>query len=61
MASAWRAMCQALHGKLKARGVFLGTVTVTGVIAPGLPCDPAALAEDFWRLHTEREAWEIVH
>lgn len=59
--AALRAMCLALHESLKAQNVYVGTVTVTGVIAPGEKCDPALLAEDFWKLYTERDACEIVH
>lgn len=56
-----RAMCLALHEELKKQNVFVGTVTVTGTIAPGEACDPALLAEDFWKLYTERKEREIVH
>ena len=59
--AALRAMCLALHEELKKQNVFVGTVTVTGVIAPGEDCDPALLAEDFWKLYTERKECEIVH
>lgn len=59
--AALRAMCIALHAELKKQNVFVGTVTVTGVIAPGEACDPALLAEDFWKLYTERKECEIVH
>lgn len=59
--AALRAMCLALHEELKKQDVFLGTVTVTGTIAPGQPCDPALLAEDFWKLYTDRTDCEIVH
>lgn len=59
--AALRAMCQALHNKLKEQNVYVGTVTVTDVIAPGQRCDPALLAEDFWTLYTERDQWEMVH
>ena len=59
--AALRAMCIALHNKLKKQGVFVGTVTVTDVIAPGKKCDPALLAEDFWKLYSERKECEIVH
>lgn len=59
--AALRAMCLALHEELKKQNVFVGTVTVTGVIAPGEACDPALLAEDFWKLYIERKECEIVH
>ncbi|MDE7360911.1 MAG: SDR family oxidoreductase [Oscillospiraceae bacterium] len=59
--AALRAMCIALHNKLKEQNVYLGTVTVTVVIAPGEKCDPTLLAEDFWKLYTERGECEIIH
>ncbi len=59
--AALRAMCLALHEELKKQDVYLGTLTVTGTIAPGEKCDPTLLAEDFWKLYTERKDCEIVH
>lgn len=59
--AALRAMCLALHDELQKENVYVGTVTVTGVIAPGEKCDPALLAEDFWQLYTNRSACEIIH
>lgn len=58
--AALRAMCLALHNELKKQNVYLGTLTVTDVIAPGSKCDPAILAEDFWKLYTERKDCEMV-
>lgn len=59
--AALRAMCIALHNELAKQNIYVGTVTVTGVIAPGEPCDPELLADDFWKLYTERKECEIVH
>lgn len=59
--AALRAMCIALHNKLKEQNVFVGTLTVTDVIEPGKKCDPSLLAEDFWKLYTERQECELVH
>ena len=59
--AALRAMCIALHNKLKEQNVFVGTLTVTDVIEPGQKCDPSLLAEDFWKLYTERQECELVH
>ena len=59
--AALRAMCLALHEALKEENVFVGTVTVTNTIAPGTDHDPALLAEDFWKLYSDRDACEIVH
>lgn len=58
--AALRAMCIALHNELKKQNVYVGTLTVTDVIAPGSKCDPVILAEDFWKLYTERKDCEMV-
>ena len=59
--AALRIMCLALYKKLKEQNVYVGKLTVTGAIKPGEKCDPALLAEDFWKLYTERKECEIVH
>lgn len=59
--AALRVMCIALHNKLKAQNVYVGTLTVTDEIKPGGKCDPALLAEDFWKLYAERKECEMVH
>lgn len=59
--AALRAMCITLHNKLKEQNVYVGMLTVTDVIAPGQKCDPSLLAEDFWKLYTERKECEMVH
>lgn len=58
--AALRAMCMALHEAYAPRGVYVGILTVTGLIAPGERCDPSVLAEDFWKLYTERKDAELV-
>ena len=58
---ALRAMCIALHNKLKEQDVYVGTLTVTDSIIPGTRCDPALLAEDFWKMYVERGECEWVH
>ncbi len=58
--AALRALCIALHNKLKEENVYVGVLTVTGVIAPGEKCDPELLAEDFWKMYAERGACETV-
>ena len=54
-------MCLALYKKLKEQDVYVGILTVTGAIKPGEKCDPVLLAEDFWKLYTERKECEMVH
>ena len=59
-AALW-AMCVALHNKLKEQDVYVGTLTVTDAIVPGTRCDPALLAEDFWKMYLERGECEVMH
>ncbi|AQZ65006.1 short-chain dehydrogenase/reductase SDR [[Actinomadura] parvosata subsp. kistnae] len=45
-------------------GVHAASVTVAGAVAPGTPFDPDAIAQHYWRLHTQpRDAWEreVLH
>lgn len=59
--AALRAMCFALHNKLKERNIYVGTLTVTDSIVPGGKCDPVLLAEDFWKMYVERGECELMH
>ena len=59
--AALRALCIALHNKLKEQDVYVGTLTVTDSIVPGGKCDPALLAEDFWKMYVERGECEMMH
>lgn len=59
--AALRAMCIALHNKLKEQNVYVGTLTVTNSIIPGTNWDPALLAEDFWKMYVERGECELMH
>ncbi len=59
--AALRAMCIALHNKLKEQNVYVGTLTVTDSIVPGGKCDPVLLAEDFWKMYIERGECELMH
>lgn len=50
-----------LNAALKADGVYVGTVTVSGWIQPDSPThSPKLLADLFWKLHQERTQIEIV-
>lgn len=59
--AALRAMVQALSPVLKEKGVYLGTVQVTGEIGSNDHFAPKTIAEEFWKLYTEQETFEIVH
>ena len=59
--AALRAMVQALSPVLKEKGIFIGTVQVTGTIGSSDFYAPKTIAEEFWTLYTRREVNEIVH
>jgi len=59
--AALRAMVQALSPVLKEKGIYIGTVQVTGVIGSNDFFAPKTIAEEFWKLYTEQETFEIVH
>lgn len=57
--AALRALACMLHDELKAKGIFVGTVTVYGPIGIGTYFAPARIAETYWRMYRERGAWEV--
>ena len=59
--AALRAMVQALVPVLKEKGIYIGTVQVTGTIGSNDFYAPKTLAEEFWKLYDRRETNEIVH
>lgn len=62
--AALRALASLLAEHYEASGVHVATVTVAGAVAPGTAFDPDDIAENYWRLHTQRPAeWqtEVVH
>ena len=59
--AALRAMVLALSPVLKEKGIYLGTVQVTGTIGSNDFYAPKTIAEEFWKLYTEQDVSEIVH
>lgn len=59
--AALRAMVQALSPILKEKGIYIGTVQVTGVIGSNDHFSPMTIAEKFWKLYLERETNEVVY
>ena len=54
-----RALTTLLAGEYGPAGIHVATVTVADAVAPGGPFDPDRIAEQYWRLHTQRpDAWE---
>ena len=58
--AALRALAFALSGEVRERGVYVGTVTVMGNIAPGTRYDPSLIAQKYWELYERRDAVECV-
>ena len=59
--AALRAMVQALSPVLEEKDIYLGTVQVTGTIGSNDFYAPKTIAEEFRKLCTEQESFEIVH
>jgi short-subunit dehydrogenase len=58
--AALRAMAFLLHDELSPKGVFVGTVTIAGAIAPGTSLAPELIAEKYWDMYNDRREREIV-
>lgn len=60
--AALNAMNIVLHHALEPKGIFVGSVLVSGVIAPGdEKYDPALIAKEYWKMYTERNAFEVAY
>lgn len=60
--AALNAMNILLHHKLAERGIFVGSVLVSGVITPGDDrYDPALIAKVYWRMYRERKEFEVAY
>ncbi|WP_334077861.1 SDR family NAD(P)-dependent oxidoreductase [Paenibacillus sanfengchensis] len=59
--AALRNLAFTLADELKPQGVFVGTVTIAGAVAPGTHFSPERIAEKYWELHVNREEHEIVY
>lgn len=59
--AALRAMVQALTPVLSKKGIYIGTVQVTGVIGSNEKYAPKNIAEEFWKLYDKRDTNEIIY
>lgn len=59
--AALRALAYTLHEQLAPRGIFVGTVTVSGMIGGDAFFAPERIAEAYWQLYAERRACEVVY
>ena len=59
--AALRAMVQALAPSLNEKGIYIGTIQITGRIGSNDHFAPKTIAEKFWELYSKRETNEIVY
>ncbi|MCM1141323.1 MAG: SDR family NAD(P)-dependent oxidoreductase [Muribaculum sp.] len=59
--AAIRTMAYLLNDELKSKGIYVGTVTVCGTIGIDSYFAPSNIAENFWKLYTDRDKVEIIH
>lgn len=59
--AALRAMVLALAPVLSEKGIYIGTIQVTGVIGSDEHFAAKNIAEEFWKLYDKRETHEIVY
>lgn len=60
--AALRNLSHSLFKELTPEGIHAATVTVCGLIKPGTPFDPDAIADTYWALHTQPAgAWTWEH
>lgn len=59
--AALRALAITLNQELKEKGIFSGTVTITGNVEEGTHFAPGLIAEKYWQLYVERKECEIIY
>ncbi|PEE73316.1 KR domain-containing protein [Priestia megaterium] len=59
--AALRNLAFTLAEELKPQGIFVGTVTIAGAVAPDTHFAPELIADKYWELYEKREEHEIVY
>lgn len=60
--AALNAMNIVLHHAMAPKGIFIGSVLVSGVVTPGDErYDPALIAKQYWKMYEERGEFELVY
>jgi short-subunit dehydrogenase len=49
-----------LSDELAPHGIYVGTVTIAGLVKPGTFFDPDSIAESYWELYIQRDKKEIL-
>lgn len=51
-----------LHYDMEPKGIFVGSILVSGVIAPGdKKYDPELIAKQYWKMYVERKEFEVLY
>lgn len=58
--AALRALATALSGEVREKGIYVGTVTIMGAIAPNTHYDPDKIAEKYWNLYENKTDIEYI-
>ncbi|MBU3202355.1 SDR family NAD(P)-dependent oxidoreductase [Clostridium estertheticum] len=59
--AALRALAFTLAEELENKGIFVGTVTIMGNVAPNTHFDPELIAEKYWEMYKNRKEHEILY
>jgi short-subunit dehydrogenase len=59
--AAMRSLAFTLAEELKPQGIYVGTVSIGGTVAPGTHFAPELIAEKFWEMYEKREVTEVVY
>lgn len=60
--AALHAMNIVLHHALAPKGIFVGSILVSGAIVEGdKRYDPAIIAKEYWTMYTERKEFEVLY
>lgn len=60
--AALNAMNIVLHHELEPRGIFVGSVLVSGVITPGdEQYDPGRITKEYWKMYEERQEYQVLY
>jgi NAD(P)-dependent dehydrogenase (short-subunit alcohol dehydrogenase family) len=60
--AALNAMNIILHHEMEPRGIFVGSILVSGVIDPQDPkYAPAVIAKEYWKMYVERNEYEVAY
>ncbi|MFC3747060.1 SDR family NAD(P)-dependent oxidoreductase [Paenibacillus sp. GCM10012306] len=59
--AAMRNLALTLAAELAPEGIFVGTVTISGVVQAGTDFDPERIANVYWDLFEKRDQYEVIY